>query len=77
MLCTGQSPNTRFLAEMEKTAVDRQTGLTRVLRTMQIAPSGYSHVFAVGDVADAFGAIKAGHTAYWQVRLCSCSTRGV
>lgn len=28
------------------------------------------NIFVVGDSADAFGAIKAGHTAYWQV----CST---
>ncbi|KAK1224814.1 hypothetical protein PQX77_012268 [Marasmius sp. AFHP31] len=26
----------------------------------------YPHMFCVGDSADAFGAIKAGHTAYWQ-----------
>lgn len=26
----------------------------------------YPHFFCVGDSADAFGAIKAGHTAYWQ-----------
>ncbi|ESK97088.1 amid-like nadh [Moniliophthora roreri MCA 2997] len=26
----------------------------------------YPHIFAVGDAADAFGAIAAGHTAYWQ-----------
>lgn len=25
------------------------------------------NIFVVGDSADAFGAIKAGHTAYWQV----------
>ena len=28
----------------------------------------HPHLFAIGDVADAFGAIKAGHTAYHQVR---------
>jgi apoptosis-inducing factor 2 len=26
----------------------------------------YPHLFAIGDSADAFGAIKAGHTAYYQ-----------
>ncbi|KAF6747531.1 hypothetical protein DFP72DRAFT_919548 [Ephemerocybe angulata] len=30
------------------------------------APFTYSNIFAVGDVADAFGAIPAGHTAYYQ-----------
>lgn len=27
----------------------------------------HPHLFAVGDAADAFGAMKAGHTAYYQV----------
>lgn len=27
----------------------------------------YPHIFVVGDAADAFGAINAGHTAYFQV----------
>ena len=27
----------------------------------------YPHLFAIGDAADAFGAIKAGHTAHYQV----------
>lgn len=27
----------------------------------------YNHLFAIGDAADAFGAINAGHTAYYQV----------
>lgn len=27
----------------------------------------YPHIFAIGDAADAFGAIKAGHTAGHQV----------
>lgn len=31
--------------------------------------SQFPHIFAIGDSADAFGAIKAGHTAYYQVRL--------
>lgn len=29
----------------------------------------YDHLFAIGDAADAFGAINAGHTAYYQVRF--------
>lgn len=28
----------------------------------------FPYLFAVGDAADAYGAIKAGHTAYYQVR---------
>jgi apoptosis-inducing factor 2 len=31
----------------------------------------FPHIFAIGDSADAFGAIKAGHTAYFQVRSFS------
>ena len=31
--------------------------------------SPYPHIFAIGDAADAFGAINAGHTAYYQVRM--------
>ena len=27
----------------------------------------HPHIFACGDAADAFGAINAGHTAYYQV----------
>lgn len=31
--------------------------------------AAYPHIFVVGDAADAFGALKAGHTAYWQVSV--------
>ncbi|EKM51005.1 uncharacterized protein PHACADRAFT_187619 [Phanerochaete carnosa HHB-10118-sp] len=31
----------------------------------------YPHLFAVGDVADAFGAIKAGHTAHYQAEVAA------
>ena len=31
----------------------------------------YGHIFAIGDAADAFGAIKAGHTAYWQAEVAA------
>lgn len=30
-------------------------------------PHTYPNIFVVGDAADAFGAIAAGHTAYYQV----------
>lgn len=29
-------------------------------------PTPYPHIFAIGDAADAFGAIPAGHNAYTQ-----------
>jgi apoptosis-inducing factor 2 len=38
-------------------------------KTPKPAASPYPHIFAVGDAADAFGALKAGHCAYYQV-LC-------
>ncbi len=87
---------------MNPHTVDVQTGLARVLRTLQVsdletdpdtlpaalvkisldvatepgqdrgkATTQYPHIFAIGDAADAFGAIKAGHNAYFQVRLGS------
>lgn len=31
----------------------------------------YPHIFVIGDAADAFGAIKAGHTAYWQAEVAA------
>ena len=33
----------------------------------------YPHLFAIGDAADAFGAVNAGHTAYFQVSLLMLS----
>jgi hypothetical protein len=34
----------------------------------------YPHIFVIGDAADAFSALKAGHNAYYQVGSM-CSTR--
>lgn len=31
----------------------------------------YPHIFVFGDSADAFGAIKAGYTAYWQAGVAA------
>lgn len=31
----------------------------------------YPHLFAIGDAADAFGAINAGHTAYYQAQVAA------
>ncbi len=78
MLCTGQRANTEIMGNMDPSTVDPSTHLVHVLRTLQVGvlkPEGtventpYPHIFAVGDAADAFGAIQAGHTAYAQVRL--------
>lgn len=89
LLCTGQRPNTGILAQAIPEAViadGSKKGLVRIARTMQIAApfkgadgsaDGFQvvnpNLFAIGDAADAFGAIKAGHTAFMQVRLsCLC-----
>ncbi|KAF9073475.1 hypothetical protein BDP27DRAFT_1215895, partial [Rhodocollybia butyracea] len=78
LLCTGQKPNTHFLSAMDPSCVNPHDGLVHVLRTMQLGSESesesedrtettpYPNIFVVGDVADAFGAIPAGHTAYYQ-----------
>ncbi|CAE6447076.1 unnamed protein product [Rhizoctonia solani] len=86
LLCTGQSPNTALVRDLAPQAIDTKTGLVKVLQTMQIdspnsrfvAQDGTSggqtnipHIYAIGDAADAFGAIKAGHTAYQQAEVAS------
>ncbi|TFK22539.1 FAD/NAD(P)-binding domain-containing protein [Coprinopsis marcescibilis] len=45
-------------AKSEKAVVDKSA-------------SGYPHIFAIGDAADAFGAIAAGHNAYSQGELAA------
>lgn len=91
-MCTGQTPNTQLMREFSPNAVDPNTGMIKVLRTLQVflpnnqatklanqpgrtngakekADTSLHHIFAIGDSADAFGAMKAGHTAYYQVLL--------
>ncbi|KAG8718639.1 hypothetical protein FRC11_003521, partial [Ceratobasidium sp. 423] len=87
LLCTGQTPNTGLMRELAPRTVDEKTGLVKVLRTMQVDfhPAQFTaqdggnkverttmpHIYAIGDAADAFGAIKAGHTAHWQAEVAS------
>ncbi|KAG9117701.1 hypothetical protein FRC07_007338 [Ceratobasidium sp. 392] len=81
LLCTGQRANTDLIGELESGVVDEETGMIRVLPSLQISQpeqstenqkamgleeTDLSHIFAIGDAADAFGAIKAGHTAWYQ-----------
>ncbi|KZT29986.1 FAD/NAD(P)-binding domain-containing protein [Neolentinus lepideus HHB14362 ss-1] len=33
--------------------------------------TAYAHIFAIGDAADAFGAINAGHNAHWQAEVAA------
>ncbi|KAG8719884.1 hypothetical protein FRC09_010477 [Ceratobasidium sp. 395] len=81
LLCTGQRPNTDLARKLAPDVIDEDTGLLRVLPSLQLSRTGprsetqkvmepgetdLSHIFAIGDAADAFGAIKAGHTAWFQ-----------
>ncbi|KIY44453.1 hypothetical protein FISHEDRAFT_51579 [Fistulina hepatica ATCC 64428] len=61
LICTGQKPNTRILAQL---APDSD-----VVGPAEPTFSPYPHIFVVGDSADAFGAMKAGHTAWSQAGL--------
>jgi len=36
-----------------------------------IQSTPYGHIFVIGDAADAFGAVKAGHNAYYQAEIAS------
>ncbi|KAG9125991.1 hypothetical protein FRC07_005299 [Ceratobasidium sp. 392] len=83
LLCTGQRPNTSLLARLSPSSVSSQTGLVNVLRSMQLGPGGESdtegpepvspipHIFVIGDAADAFGALNAGHTAWVQAEIAA------
>lgn len=82
LFCTGQRPNTDFLEGFApKTTNAKQSinpfinpsnGSAYVTPTLQLAmadrklKSEYQHIFVIGDAADAFGALNAGHTAFAQ-----------
>lgn len=70
LICTGQKPNTEVLATLDPTllAANRRA---RINRTMQLDAPAYQHIFAVGDCADAFNALCAGHTASGQGKLAA------
>lgn len=61
---------------LEKLELDEsslQAGLDAETETEEkeepLEETPYSNIFVVGDAANAFGAIPAGHTAYYQVRV--------
>ncbi|KAL0949534.1 hypothetical protein HGRIS_009584 [Hohenbuehelia grisea] len=116
LLCTGQSPNTQILSELDPKTLEPDSGLAHVLPTMQLGvikakangaaianatdlglsdvistlkvedsesatvekgqstisdskhreETPYPNIFVIGDSANAFGAIQAGHTAFYQ-----------
>lgn len=48
-------------------ATDASLSLTERSTRPKVVPHTYPSIFVVGDAADAFGAIAAGHNAYYQV----------
>lgn len=68
LICTGQKPNTGIIGSLDPTLLVSD-GRARVKRTLQLDSPDYPHIFAVGDSADAFGAISSGRNADFQVRL--------
>ncbi|KAH9915636.1 iron uptake cluster protein [Amylocystis lapponica] len=84
LLCTGQTPNTAIMAALLPEAIvpgGSEKGSIRVQRTMQVAvPSAqndtdtplavpHPHLFAIGDAADAFGAINSARMAFAQAEV--------
>ncbi|KAG8733837.1 kynurenine 3-monooxygenase, mitochondrial precursor [Ceratobasidium sp. 423] len=77
LMCTGQRPNTSLLSNVSPSSIEPRTGLVNVLRSLQLGPGSSStstdspmpHIFVIGDAADAFGALNAGHTAWTQAEV--------
>ncbi|GAK67636.1 iron uptake cluster protein [Moesziomyces antarcticus] len=65
LFCLGQTPNTLLLGESSLS----ESGMARVEPTLQL--SSNPRVFVIGDAADAFGAINAGHTAWDQAEMAA------
>ncbi|KAJ9098448.1 hypothetical protein QFC20_005968 [Naganishia adeliensis] len=72
ILATGQIPNTQLLQTLNGTTTDPSTsiinpsnGFLRVRPTLQLLNPQYSHIFALGDVADT-GAPKAARPGMMQ-----------
>lgn len=70
LLCTGQKPNTEVLATLDPSLL-AENGRARITRTLQLDAPAHEHIFAVGDCADAFNALCAGHNAYYQAQLAA------
>ncbi|KAI5451128.1 hypothetical protein NCC49_002004 [Naganishia albida] len=77
LFCTGQKPNSQLLASLYPESINPDGSVT-VNRFLQIAKKQQGdiqlvdeNIFVVGDTADAFGALQAGHTAWAQSRLAS------
>ncbi|KAH8921880.1 FAD/NAD(P)-binding domain-containing protein [Atractiella rhizophila] len=75
LLCTGQRPNSTLIRSSFPSSVN-DSGYVKVNRHMQLVDAegsvlGGGKVWAVGDVVDGFGAIKAGHTGWNQATICA------
>ncbi|GJE90645.1 hypothetical protein PsYK624_067890 [Phanerochaete sordida] len=74
-------PRQARAARADTTVEELQDKLARVAVSETAAPTGpappedvdipYPHLFAIGDAADAFGAVKAGHTAHYQAEAAA------
>lgn len=86
LFCTGQRPNTDFLAgfaeeEDNKSKpnpfINPSNGSAYVTPTLQLTladrklNSDLQHIFVIGDAADAYGALNAGHTAFAQGEIAA------
>ncbi|UZJ57596.1 hypothetical protein CBS101457_006916 [Exobasidium rhododendri] len=74
LFCTGQRTNTDYLLSYGD-VVNPKTGLAAVNPFLQLKQrdSGevLENVFVIGDAADAFGALNAGHTAFAQAEVAA------
>jgi len=63
IFATGQRPNTQLMRDFLPGVV-KPNGLVAIQRTLQVDDDRHANVYAVGDCADQFGAIQAGHTGW-------------
>jgi len=72
VLKTMQISTSRTSAEDVTSALEKPSVEQTESEESESEPTPYPHIFAIGDAADAFGAIPAGHNAYAQVSLVLC-----
>jgi NADH dehydrogenase FAD-containing subunit len=85
IFATGQKPNSALygdyscretysplfrIGKLSPASLNPQ-GFVKVKRCLQIEDPALPNVFAVGDVIDGFGAIKAGHTGWQQASIAA------
>lgn len=76
--CTGQRPNTAIMRAFLPHAILPANERISIRRTMQLSSASDSpgnsepiedRLFAIGDCAEAFGAIQSGNAAYYQAEV--------